>query len=165
MERSWIETAVELGAAAALGAAVAFAATMLGAGAAGVGAAALAFAAAAAGLRLVPAGASWRLPKFEPAVGDAGEECPPSAAEQPVAAVRDAAAGAVADELLLDDPLPPPAEQSRVVQLFGERRLPTPGELQASIARHLERNGAPVDQPDAAAALSAALAELRRSLR
>lgn len=74
------------------------------------------------------------------------------------------------DELLLDDPLVvDPA--SRVVQLFAGQQLPTAGQLQDRIERHLAagarhsvRNGEePV--PDASAALYAALTDLRRSLR
>jgi hypothetical protein len=75
-----------------------------------------------------------------------------------------AAVAAIADELLLDDVLASPTAESRVVQLFGDRTKLTPGQLQANIDRHLEQQGSPSDPPDAAAALGAALAELRRSL-
>lgn len=65
-------------------------------------------------------------------------------------------------ELLLDEPVGH-ARESRVVALFGGSPLPTPGEMRAAIDRHLQ--GGPHSVPDAAQALSDALAELRRSLR
>lgn len=74
------------------------------------------------------------------------------------------AADAVA-ELLLDDPLPAPAVNSRVVQLFADGRMPTAGQLKSRIDRHLADGGKPAPTADASDALSAALAELRRSLR
>lgn len=79
------------------------------------------------------------------------------------------------DELLiLDDPLIEPAADSRVVRLF-ERQEPTPGELVDRIADFLGegRHPAPAAKPaameqpvaDASAALHAALANIRASLR
>ncbi len=69
-------------------------------------------------------------------------------------------------ELLLDDPLTAPAPESRVVQLFAGGRMPTAGQLQRRIDRHLaEGERPPVVTKDASDALSEALAELRRSLR
>ncbi|MEO7813913.1 MAG: hypothetical protein ABIR87_00510 [Sphingomicrobium sp.] len=68
-------------------------------------------------------------------------------------------------ELLLDDPLPTPANDSRVVQLFADGRLPHPGQLKERIDRHLADGGKAVPMVDASDALSEALAELRRSLR
>ena len=78
------------------------------------------------------------------------------------------------DELLmLDDPLLEPEEDSRVVRLFA-RQQPTPGELVERIEGFLDETGrthAPVanviEQPpvDASAALHAALANIRASLR
>lgn len=83
--------------------------------------------------------------------------------------------------LLLDDILADIGPDARVVRLFDRKAMPapgpTPGELQARIARHLADGAlpsAPSDlraprnvsaPPDASHALSAALAELRRSLR
>lgn len=68
-----------------------------------------------------------------------------------------------ADELLLEDLLERPDADSRVVQLF-DCRMPTAGELQARIERHL-RSGSPAPVvPDASAELQEALASLRRSL-
>jgi len=138
-----MEAAVELVACAALGSSVAFATTLLGAGVAGAFAGAICFAAAFLALRRLASRPTWRLPEFE--LPDLAED---------------------REELLLDDVLAPPGADSRVVQLFGEGALPTPGELQAQIDRHLAQRGSPVVAPEsAAAALSQALAELRRSLR
>lgn len=83
--------------------------------------------------------------------------------DQPV--IEPALIAAVA-ELLLDDPLPQPAPESRVVQLFAAGRMPTAGQLQRRIDRHLAGGEqAPPVTKDASDALSQALAELRRSLR
>ena len=77
------------------------------------------------------------------------------------------------DVLLLDDPLVEIAPESRVVQLFA-RAEPTPGELVLRIEDYLsdgQRAPAPMvsaaDQRpvDASAALHAALANIRASLR
>jgi hypothetical protein len=84
-------------------------------------------------------------------------------------------------ELLLDDPLPQVAE-SRVVRLFtaapdmveATGAIPAPGEMLARIENFLGANRAPTPLPvapsnaasaDASAALHAALADIRRSLR
>lgn len=71
--------------------------------------------------------------------------------------------------LVLDDILAELGPESRVVRLFDRRAMPepapTPGQLQSRIDDHLS-DGAPRSAPsDASQALSAALAELRRSLR
>jgi hypothetical protein len=68
-------------------------------------------------------------------------------------------------ELLLDDPLPAPAPESRVVQLFADGRMPTAGQLINRIDQHLAEEGRAAPPLDASDALSEALAELRRSLR
>ena len=77
------------------------------------------------------------------------------------------------DQVLeLDDPLVEPAPDSRVVRLF-ERNEPTPGELVERISDFLGdgRRAAPVERKmeeqvvDASAALHAALANIRASLR
>ncbi|UUR08479.1 hypothetical protein [Sphingomonas glaciei] len=76
------------------------------------------------------------------------------------------------EPLELEDRLDDPATDSRVVQLFAPRPLPTPGELARRIERHLgggsggeERGGTVLDlEADASAALRQALGELRRSL-
>ena len=73
--------------------------------------------------------------------------------------------------LVLDDILAELGPDSRVVRLFDRKAMPTAGQLQSRIDDHL-RDGAPRSAPpdasapsDASQALSAALAELRRSLR
>jgi hypothetical protein len=75
--------------------------------------------------------------------------------------------------LALDDILAELGPDSRVVRLFDPKAMPTPptpGQLQSRIADHLG-DGAPRSAPsktppsDASQALSAALAEQRRSLR
>jgi hypothetical protein len=74
-------------------------------------------------------------------------------------------------ELLLDQPITVPAMSSRVISLFGGGELlPTAGELQRRIDRHLGSTSAPEtlgphEVPDASDALFEALAGLRRSLR
>jgi hypothetical protein len=73
-------------------------------------------------------------------------------------------------ELLLDDALAAPAADARVVQLFAAAPLPTAGELQARIERHLGSRPAQPPEPlrlvaDDSDALHEALAALRRSLR
>ena len=73
------------------------------------------------------------------------------------------------DELLLDQPV----EDSRVVRLFGAQPLAVPGELVTRIADYLDGGRAIARPPaesgpvpgDASAALHAALADIRRSLR
>lgn len=76
-----------------------------------------------------------------------------------------------ADELLLDDPLISIDPDSRVVRLF-ERPDATPGELVTRITDFLGERSAPVSAQapeyrpvDASAALHAALANIRASLR
>jgi hypothetical protein len=69
------------------------------------------------------------------------------------------------DELALEDELPQPAPDSRVVRLFDASAMPTPGQLQARIDGHLSEAGPPIAPPDASQALQQALADLRRSLR
>lgn len=74
-------------------------------------------------------------------------------------------------ELLLDDPLVEVPQDSRVVKLF-ERHEPTPGELVLRISDYLSEQGkppiesaGPAEPVDASAALNAALANIRASLR
>jgi hypothetical protein len=76
-----------------------------------------------------------------------------------------------AEPLELVDRLPDADSDSRVVQLFAPRPLPTPGELARRIEDHLGsggeegRGGKVLElEVDAAAALRHALGELRRSL-
>ena len=77
------------------------------------------------------------------------------------------------DELLLDDPLVEVEADSRVVRLF-DRNEATPGEMVARIEDYLgdgrRRPDIPAEEgsaapPDASAALHAALANIRASLR
>lgn len=68
------------------------------------------------------------------------------------------------EPLVLDDVLAAVGTDSRVVRLFDRKAMPTPGQLGSTIDRHLEQGSRGV-HPDAAQALSDALAELRRSLR
>jgi hypothetical protein len=73
------------------------------------------------------------------------------------------------EPLELEDRLDEPATDSRVVQLFAPRPLPTPGELARRIESHLgggeERGGKVLElEVDASAALREALGELRQSL-
>jgi hypothetical protein len=69
------------------------------------------------------------------------------------------------DELLLDDILTEIGAESRVVRLFDPAAMPTPGQLNARIERHLNQGSPPAAPPDASQALYDALADLRRSLR
>lgn len=84
-----------------------------------------------------------------------------------------AAIAAMENELLLDDPLPEPGSQSRVVKLFVKPQ-PTPGQLAGRIAHFLADQPPPAltaaaspegDRTDASEALHAALASIRASLR
>jgi hypothetical protein len=68
-------------------------------------------------------------------------------------------------ELLLDDILAELEPDARVVRLFDVNAMPTPGQLQANIDRHLGSSDLRYAPPDASDALHHALAELRRSLR
>jgi hypothetical protein len=63
-----------------------------------------------------------------------------------------------------DDSLPEIGPDSQVIRLFDPAAMPTAGELQSRIDRHL-KNRDDADFPDAAQALNDALADLRRSLR
>jgi len=70
------------------------------------------------------------------------------------------------DELVLDDILAELGPNSRVVRLFDPAAMPTPGQLNDRIARHIREGASPSSAPpDASQALYDALAELRRSLR
>lgn len=69
------------------------------------------------------------------------------------------------DELLLDDILEKIGPESRVVRLFDPDRVPTAGELQAQIDRHLRSGSEQASPPDATQALYEAILELRQSLR
>jgi hypothetical protein len=70
-----------------------------------------------------------------------------------------------AEPLVLDDILEELGPDSRVVRLFDPAAMPTPGQLNDRIERHLVRDPPPATCNDASQALHEALAELRRSLR
>ena len=148
------EALIDLGAAAALGAAVAWLGLQLGlVPMAGGGAGLFALAAAFAVLRRVrPEVRIFELAKFDPGDLESAELLLTAAVSAPEA-----------DELTLDDVLAPPEPDARVVRLFDVSAMPTPGELKARSDRHLAvPQTAP---PDASQALFSALAELRSSLR
>ena len=69
------------------------------------------------------------------------------------------------EPLVLDDVLAALEPDSRVVRLFDRAAMPTAGQLNARIERHLERGAPPAPPQDASQALHDALADLRRSLR
>ena len=112
--------------------------------------------------RVKPEPRRFRLPTFElPVAADHVEE---DALELTEVAPEEE------EVLVLEDRLSPPQEDSRVVQLFAARPLPTPGELRQRIEEHLgagatQQSAAVLDlEVDAAAALRQALGDLRRSL-
>ena len=70
-----------------------------------------------------------------------------------------------AGELALQDILAELGPNSRVVRLFDPAAMPTPGQLNARIERHLGEEDSAATAPDASQALYDALTELRRSLR
>ena len=153
------EYLVEWGAPAVLAAAIGWATyAVSGAALAGAGATALALVAGAAAMRRAG----------EPATGIKLSDF----ALEPVAA--EAHGAEAGDELLLDDPLSEVAPDSRVAAMF-EAEPETPGALVARIADYLgERSPQArsaedeMDGPvagDAGAALHAALANIRASLR
>ena len=153
LNRHWSDGLAELLGAAALGLGASVSASLV-ALRSGFAVAPVSVGAAAAGLavgwvlmRAVPADeAVLALPEFE--VGSL------QLAQEPEA-------------LLLDDSLAGPTPGSRVVQLFAPEAMPTPGQLRASIDRHLgegeDAAAAPISA-DATDALHAALDEIRRSL-
>jgi hypothetical protein len=69
------------------------------------------------------------------------------------------------EALLLDDILAELGPESRVVRLFDPAAMPTPGQLQSRIERHLDRHPSAEQSSEATQALHDALAELRRSFR
>lgn len=159
-----LEAAAEWGAPLLLAAALGWAGFRLGAPLAGVVASAIvAFAGGVGIMRKAGSNAAATIASFEaPAI-------------EPVEPDVDELILEEKDELLiLDDPLVEPNPDSRVVRLF-ERQEPTPGELVDRISEFLGgvRQPAPVPQRpvedahnvDASAALHAALANIKASLR
>lgn len=78
--------------------------------------------------------------------------------------LAEASAADAINELFLDDPLPAAQPDSRVVQLFQPSAMPTAGELQARIERHLDIREPPQAPADHSSELFEALATLKRSL-
>jgi len=94
---------------------------------------------------------------YEPEVVEAGEPVVEELLlDEPVAEEEE-------DELLLEVRAWPSAEDSRVIRLFDPARMPTAGELQQRIDRHLQSPDRVI--PDAAQELHDAIAALRQSLR
>src|SRR5687767_11285069 len=109
-----------------LGGAVGTCLLLLGAPQIGVVAAAVSVLAALALLRAVkPEPQRFRLPAFAIEAEAEGE------------ALLELSETADDEAFLLEDRLDPPSDDSRVVQLFAPRPLPTPGELQQRIDAHL----------------------------
>ena len=69
------------------------------------------------------------------------------------------------EALLLDDILASLGPDSRVVRMFAPDAIPTAGQLQARIDRHIASDGRGDSDEEAREALHAALADIRRSLR
>jgi hypothetical protein len=148
-----LERAAEWGAPLVLAIAAAWAASMAGLPlAAKTGAGVVALSIGMIAMKVAGKAPAWGVAGFEPA------EFKPRITE---------------DELLLDDPLVEIQPESRVVKLF-ERDDPTPGELVLRISDYLSEQGQPPvsrAQPidpepiDASAALHAALANIRATLR
>jgi len=154
------ERAADGAAAAAFAAAVAFAAWSLAVATGPTTAlAAAAFLLAYALLRQVPVEqSSFALPNFELMPVE-----PPQAGELLLTRRHDGHP-VETNALLLEDRLALDPD-SRVIRLFDPRRAPTSGDFQASIARPSDWISPGSASRDASEALSAALAELRRSLR
>lgn len=104
------------------------------------------------------------MPRFDPAdyEPEIGQAAVLAAAEdellldEPVAAEEE-------EELLLEVRAWPTEDNGRVIRLFDPARMPTAGELQERIDRHLQSPNRVI--PDAAQELHDAIAALRQSLR
>lgn len=155
------ERAADGAAAAAFAAAVAFAAWSLAVATGPATAlAAAAFLLAYALLRQVPVEqSSFALPNFELMPVE-----PKQAGELLLTRRHQAHRVETDNALVLEDRLALDPD-SRVIRLFDPRRAPTSGDFQASIARPSDWSSPGSASSDASEALSAALAELRRSLR
>jgi hypothetical protein len=154
-----LEAAADAGAAALLAGACAYSLTQVASSVAmTVAGAGLAFAAALRGLRaILPEERVLPLAEFESPI-------PFETLDELVLGDADRIDAPARDELVLDDVLAKLGPDSRVVRLFDPASMPTPGELQARIDRHLSGGGRSSPPPDASQALHDALAELRRSL-
>lgn len=154
-----IEVATDAGAAALFASACAYSLAHLASSVAiTIAASVLAFAASLRGLRAIsPKERALPLADFETSI-------PFEALDELVLTDADRIDTPARDELVLDDVLAKLGPDSRVVRLFDPASIPTPGELQARIDRHLSAEGRSSLLPDASQALHDALAELRRSL-
>lgn len=151
---------VDVGSASLFAGAAGYSALLLASPAAGAAAAAIAFVGAHLALGRIDCHQRLPLPAF--AVGDieADED------ELLLTELSELLLTDVVDtggELLLDDPLRHPDPGSRVIRLFDPRRLPTAGDLQDRIERHLQHQSAAL--PDATSELHEALTALKNSLR
>jgi hypothetical protein len=173
--------ALELAPAAACNFAVSYAAARLlersGAHAAAapvaVAAGILAFALAWFVLRAAGKRQGWVLPAFEAALPPPEEECAAGTdapeqqedlSELAELLLTDRVEPAEEEELLLTEALPEADPASRVVRLFARQSLPSPGELQERVDRHLGGADRTASIPDATAELHEALRALRGSL-
>ena len=159
-----IETTVDAGAAALLGAAMAFALVQLNASNGYVAtAAAVVLAWVYYGLRSIELEpVRFALADFAPGEFEAEEAAELILTDADRLEAPDKAADA---ELVLDDILAELGPDSRVVRLFDPAAMPSPGQLKARIDRQLGQETPKTAPPDASEALYDALAELRRSLR
>jgi hypothetical protein len=164
-KQHFLETAAEWGAPMLLAAAFGWAGLRLGAPLAGVAAAAaVSFAGGLGVIRRTNSAAAATIPSFE--IGEI-EPIEPQEYDELLLEAKD-------ELLILDDPLVEPSPDSRVVRLF-DRQEPTPGELVDRITNFLDGDRQPALVPqrpaedqysvDASAALHAALANIRASLR
>ena len=101
------------------------------------------------------------MPVFDPADYEPAAVLEPAPAEEPL--LLEAPRQEEEDELLLEVRAWPSEDASRVIRLFDPARLPSAGELQKRIDRHLQSPVRPI--PDAAQELHEAIAALRQSLR
>ena len=118
--------------------------------------AAIALAGASATLRRLAGEPEFMLPEFDPA--------PIELVEAEAHVEELAGTSADGDELILDDVLGAITPDARVISLFDPERMPTAGELQSRIERHLLGPDIP-PPPDATEDLHDALRALRQSLR
>lgn len=148
-----VEAAVDTVAAAILGGAAALATFHAGGVGASLAAGCAAFGLAFAGLRRIAPGTRvFTVGHFAPVEIEPGE-----------LVLTEADIDLASAPLLLDDELPPPDPDSRVVQLFDPAAMPSPAELKSRSDRHLA--GPQPALADSSRELFGALEDLRRSLR
>ena len=161
-QTSGLSRAVDLGSAGLFAGAAGYSAFLLASPAAGFAAVAIAFVGAHWTLGRIDGSPGFSLPAFGIGEIEAVEE-ELLLTEHAELLLTDVYTVEEEGELLLDDPLAAPSEDSRVIRLFDPRLLPTAGELREGIEKHLSQNGA--TYPDAAFELHEALAALKGSLR